>query len=616
MIKPAIFNNRIAYKFVLPIVLLLLLAFFILTFVFIRHEKSILFSEKDLYSNSLARNLAYNAEYGVLTQNFLILDNLIKGVMVEHEVIAIKILNKDGKILASAGGKRKPYYECQHPVLTKKIIENDLAKEEEFFFPEKEKMKEEVIGAVYLASSRIGIKRKLNDIVKRTTGLTLIILVFVIGLIFVIVQIVFAPIKELLRATEKISSGNLEHRVEIKTKDEFKKLADSFNKMTEELAKTMLSQDFFDNIIKSLADSLIVANFDGIIRRVNKVTLDLFGYREEEMVGKPLDLFFEDSLLANFRFDKFSEKGYINNFEFTCKKKNGDLIPISFSASLMRDKENAIQGLVCLIRDITERKQAEWALKSYNEKLLRSGRNMENFLYIASHDLQEPLRKVKAFSNILEVKYEQIIDQRGYEYFSRLQGAVDRMQMLINGLLNFSRIIAENRKFEMVDLNQLLKKAISDLYRIIKDSGAQLDAGVLPSIEADPLQIQELFRHLIDNSLKFKKKDEPAIIKVYAEPPSNSEQNFSHGQNNDGMCQIIFEDNGVGFDEKYNDRIFKVFQRLYSGNEYEGVGVGLAICQKIVEQHNGAITAKSIPGTGSKFIITLPIKQEMRDVVN
>lgn len=257
---------------------------------------------------------------------------------------------------------------------------------------------------------------------------------------------------------------------------------------------------------------------------------------------------------------------------------------------------NGEPHLLLSVDDITISKQAEVNLQVYAAKLEQSNRDLQEFAYIASHDLQEPLRKVLAFGDRLANKYSGDIDETGRDYLHRMRDASLRMQTLINDLLTFSRVTTRAQPFARVDLDELIHDVVSDLENQIDRTQGKVETGHLPVIEADPTQMHQLLQNLINNALKFHQEDEPPFVEVSAKRV---------GRN----CQIIVKDNGIGFDEQYLDRIFKPFQRLHSRQEYEGSGMGLAICRRIVERHRGDITAHSTEGAGSTFIVTLPFQQ-------
>jgi PAS domain S-box-containing protein len=264
-------------------------------------------------------------------------------------------------------------------------------------------------------------------------------------------------------------------------------------------------------------------------------------------------------------------------------------------------------------REIAERKQAEAELKIYAAKLERSNRELESFAYMASHDLQEPLRKVQAFGDRLKAKYGGVLGDQGLDYLERMQNAGVRMQTLINDLLTYSRVTTKAQPFVSVDLAQVVRGVLSDLETRIEQVGGRVEVGDLPAIEADPTQMRQLLQNLIGNALKFHREGETPVVKIHAETLNGRGEGAVGVCPGDGLCQIVVEDNGIGFDEKYVERIFQVFQRLHGRSEYEGTGIGLATCRKIVERHGGSITAKSAPGQGATFIVTLPVRQFVRE---
>ncbi|HHN63734.1 MAG TPA: hypothetical protein ENK09_00025 [Nitrospirae bacterium] len=256
-----------------------------------------------------------------------------------------------------------------------------------------------------------------------------------------------------------------------------------------------------------------------------------------------------------------------------------------------------------LRKELVDRRRAEERLKETAELLTRKNQELQEFVYIASHDLQEPLRKVMAFSDRLKSRYSDVIDEKGLDYMKRMQNATERMQTFINDLLMYSRVTTKARPYEPVDLKMVFNEVVNDLEVKIQESRGRVEAEGLAIIEADPLQMRQLFQNLIGNALKFRKKSEPPVVKikgVFLEPEDNGSGR---------LYRITVQDNGIGFDERYADRIFGVFQRLHGRNEYRGSGIGLSICKKIVERHRGRIMARSSPGEGSTFIVLLPEKQ-------
>lgn len=259
--------------------------------------------------------------------------------------------------------------------------------------------------------------------------------------------------------------------------------------------------------------------------------------------------------------------------------------------------QEAVETLAMAFVEALMRKRREEMIASYSARLKRSNRDLQDFAYVASHDLQEPLRKVIAFGDRLVDKYGDVLDETGRDYLARMQNATHRMQNLINDLLAFSRVTTKGQPFTRVDLQVVAKEVITDLAYRIEETGGLVEVGDLPVINADATQMRQLFQNFIGNALKFHNDNEAPIVKISGMPMGN--------QN----CQIVIEDNGIGFDPQFADSIFQPFQRLHGRGEYEGSGIGLAICRRIAERHGGKIVAKSTPSEGATFIITLPIHQ-------
>lgn len=247
------------------------------------------------------------------------------------------------------------------------------------------------------------------------------------------------------------------------------------------------------------------------------------------------------------------------------------------------------------------------ALLQYSEELQRSNRELEEFAFVASHDLQEPLRKIRAFGDRLQQKFSNELGQVGGDYVMRMQAASGRMSALIDDLLSFSRVTTKQRPFVSVDLNEVMRHAMDDLDYTIEESNAQLHIDPLPTIDADASQIAQVFMNLIANSLKFHPIDVRPIVTVTCE--ANVPSPLAGDER--AWCCLRFADQGIGFEAQYAERVFSLFQRLHSREEYSGTGIGLALCRKIIERHGGTITAQSEPGEGAIFTIYLPMKQTM-----
>lgn len=266
-----------------------------------------------------------------------------------------------------------------------------------------------------------------------------------------------------------------------------------------------------------------------------------------------------------------------------------------------------------LQRENLQRRRAEDALARQARELARSNRELEHFAHVASHDLQEPLRKILAFGDRFKLKSSHDLSEQGRDYLERMQSAATRMQTLINDLLTFSQVTTKPRPFVSVDLSAVAHTIVTDLEVRLQEVGGTVQIESLPTIDADPGQMGQLLQNLIGNALKFHRDGQPPVVKVWGALLNDPEYTARNGKSSPQQCRISVEDNGIGFDEKYLPQIFQPFQRLFGRGEYEGTGMGLSICQKIVERHGGDITARSTPGQGTTFIVTLPVQQSNKE---
>ena len=264
-----------------------------------------------------------------------------------------------------------------------------------------------------------------------------------------------------------------------------------------------------------------------------------------------------------------------------------------------------------LVDEIQERTRAEQQALAVAVELERSNRELQEFAYVASHDLQEPLRKIQAFGDRLRKRFRDELPETGREYVDRMSDSAGRMRQLIDDLLNYSRVTTQALPFRHVALGRLIREVMADLDELITQANAKVLCGPLPDVAADPTQMRQLFQNLIVNAVKFHRPGVPPVVEIVSDLvdlrlPATPRDVVAG-------CRIEIRDNGIGFDEKYLDRIFQVFQRLQGRSEFEGSGVGLAICRKIVERHSGTITAHSRPGEGATFVVTLPLRQPQED---
>jgi signal transduction histidine kinase len=291
-------------------------------------------------------------------------------------------------------------------------------------------------------------------------------------------------------------------------------------------------------------------------------------------------------------------------------------------ANSLASMRHSIEGTISALElEVAERRRVQGELQRHRDQLEeivhlrtaqleRSNRELEQFAYIASHDLNEPLRKITAFGDLLMARYGSDLPAEGADYVQRMCDATTRMQGLIDDLLQLSRVSTRGKPFEEVDLNETMRIVLSDLAPRIAETEGSVDVGPLPTLEADATQMHQLLLNLVLNGLKFRKPDTAPAITVSAGTPAEvPDAPIFSGRSPDELCEIYVQDNGIGFDEEQAERIFHIFQRLHSRSEYEGTGIGLAVCRRIAERHHGTITAHSRPGEGARFVVTLPLKR-------
>lgn len=284
----------------------------------------------------------------------------------------------------------------------------------------------------------------------------------------------------------------------------------------------------------------------------------------------------------------------VRDEEITIVLADGERRILNIRSNPVVDTSNNIFVAVATIDDITEQKRVEANLREYTERLQRSNQDLQDFAFIVSHDLQEPLRKVQAFGNLLLQDAGSGLSTKQVEYIHRMQHASERMRAMIEGMLAYSRVSTQLNPFEQVDLNKVLQEILQDYELNIQRSASRVEVGRLPVIEADPVQMRQLLQNLLENALKYTRPGVKPLIKI------------SGSQGPEGFITLVVEDNGIGIDPAEFPILFKPFFRAHSVSEYEGAGMGLATVERIVERHNGTVRVESQPGQGSRFIIQLP----------
>lgn len=379
-----------------------------------------------------------------------------------------------------------------------------------------------------------------------------------------------------------------------------------------------LSEERYHRMVADVEDyAIILLDSHGYIQNWNKGAQTIKGYSAEEIIGKHFSVFYSEEDRAKDVPGRLLDEALKNGkalYEGFRRRKDGSKFWGSVVLTALHADDGSVLGFTKVTRDLSDKKLAEEQLKTTskilaekNNELLRINEELSSFAYISSHDLQEPLRKIQTFSDrIMETEYENL-SEKGKDYFKRMQAGAYRMQKLIQDILTYSRTTTSDKKLELTDLNELLSHAMVELEVMITEKKATIKSDRLPKIKVIPFQVQQLFSNLLNNALKFSKADVPPHVVVTAATVDGKKVPLPNPPVAKTYCHISFRDNGIGFEPEYTRKIFEVFQRLHGRSEYGGTGIGLAICKKIVENHNGVITAEGEVDKGATFHIYLPI---------
>jgi len=352
----------------------------------------------------------------------------------------------------------------------------------------------------------------------------------------------------------------------------------------------------FRGLLESAPDSVVIVDKTGRIEIVNRQTELLFGYARDELMGKPVEV------LMPVRFQHRHEhqrhdytdaprtRAMGSGLELLGRRKDGTEFPVEISLSPVETNGQLL--ITAIVRDTTERKAAEERLKATAADLARSNAELEQFAYVASHDLQEPLRMVASYTQLLKRRYGGQLDTDADEFIEFAVDGARRMQDLINDLLTYSRVGTRAMSLEPIDTGHVVDQVIADLAAAIEESGGRIVHSELPTVRGDATQLSQLFQNLLANAIKFHGARAPDVA-IGAQPHA-------------GMWKFAVRDNGIGIEPQYLERVFVLFQRLHTRAEYPGTGIGLAICKKIVERHGGRIWIDSVYGAGTTFSFTLP----------
>ena len=364
-------------------------------------------------------------------------------------------------------------------------------------------------------------------------------------------------------------------------------------------------------LLQSAGDGIIGVDLKGSITFFNHAARRMLGYTEQELLGGSFHNMIHHSHPDGSLYQEktgplckaLTDRACYRQSAEVFWKKGGVSFPVTYSCTPVLDL-NEVKGAVIIFKNISDLIRTQQALERYTQELKENQKNLEDFTTIASHDLREPLRKIIHFGDFLKKQLQSHLKEKEADYLNRMVQASQRMDQLIEHLLEFSRVGIQSLKFQEINLTSIIQEVNYYLELLIEKTQAKIKItagsnGFNPSIEADWNQMYQVFQNLISNSLKYHRSKIPPEINVLISPLDHN------------YISIHIQDNGIGFDESKVNKIFKPFERLHGKSKYEGTGMGLSICQKIITRHGGKITATSKPNEGSTFMITLPIKQSL-----
>ena len=361
------------------------------------------------------------------------------------------------------------------------------------------------------------------------------------------------------------------------------------------------AQKLLVDILDTIREPLLVLDHEFRVTQANRAFFRTFRVEPRDTIGAVLfdlgDGQWDIAPLRELLRDKLPVEAQLDDFDVDHVFPGIGRKIMLLNARLVSQGPNEPRIILLAIEDITERRFTEWRLADQHRELERSNDALDEFAAVASHDLQEPLRKILSFGEQLVATAGPALEGDARRHVERMLGAADRMRTLISDLLTYSQVATRVVPFAATDLAGVAREVVADLEATIADAGGRIEIGELPVIDADTAQMRQLLQNLLGNALKYRRKDVPPVVRLSSA--------CSGGRN----CTITVADNGIGFNDRYAEKIFKMFERLHARTQYAGSGIGLAICRKIVERHSGTIVATSTAGQGATFTVTLPITQ-------
>jgi PAS domain S-box-containing protein len=404
------------------------------------------------------------------------------------------------------------------------------------------------------------------------------------------------PMARLANTAGQIAAGALDRRIGLKRRDEIGQAAAAFDRMADRLQATIQRSE---TILSTAAEGILGLDRVGRVIFANPSAVYLTGFSRTELIGNSAHDLVHHSRSDGSSYPREScpvhqglgDGSTVHVTDEVYWRRDGSSFPVEYTSAPIVER-GATVGAVLTFRDVTARRQAEQELRDRAEDLARSNAELEQFAYVASHDLQEPLRAIVSYLQLFERRYRGQLDERSDRYIGHAVDGARRMQTLINDLLVYSRVGRRGADFSRVDTERVLSRVLANLRAALDESAAEVSHDPLPKVIADPSQLGQLLQNLVGNAVKFR-GERPPRVHLSAERDGDA-------------WRFAVRDNGIGIESAYLDRIFVLFQRLHGRAEYPGTGIGLAICKKIVERHGGQIWVESEPGQGSTFYFTIP----------
>ncbi len=534
-----------------------------------------------------------------------------------YETMVMKLLTTDGKVIYTT----KPFVPFED--ISDSSFFKTMNKDQGYFtFREAKRdflisyIRKNSLGSLKSIDLIFVIQTDLGEVLeplyileRQTLFISLLILLVGIAVSIFISYYVTKPIKKLTAFSRAVTIENLNKPVDKSLtglRSEIGSLASSFDRMIGDLRKSqrnLIQQEKLREreataavMIDTITESALLLDRQGKVVAANDTICSRLGVSKEKLMGSSIYDFLPKGVgkTRKSKIDEVFSAGKPVNFEYKQSGKN-----IIKSIYPIFDEEGAVENIVMFEYDVTKLKKVEEELHLKNEELIkktgeliRSNRDLEQFAYVASHDLQELLRAVSSFCQLLSKKYNDKLDQDAQEFIGFIVSGSSRMQQLINDLLSFSRVSTRGKPLELTDTSSILGQTIVNLSTMIDENSAIITNDELPTVIADSTQLVQVFQNLIGKAIKFRREDLPHI--------------HISAHEKDGNWVFSIKDNGIGIEQEYFDKIFVIFQRLHGKDEYSGTGIGLAICKKIIERHGGSIWVKSEAQKGSTFYFTIP----------